>query len=161
MAVGAADRGGMRASHADREQVIEALKDAFVYGRLTKDELDARAGQSLTARTRADLAALTADIPAVAGPARPVRPVRPADPARRRPLARAAVTSGICLIVAAAATGVAFLFGPPLMFALAACALWAGIGIMACAVLTSWDERSSRRQLPPRPGPRDLGAGAA
>ena len=33
MAAGAAGRGPMRASHADREQVIEALKDAFAHGR--------------------------------------------------------------------------------------------------------------------------------
>ena len=42
------DRGRMRASHADREQVIEVLKDAFAHARLTRDELDARAGQALT-----------------------------------------------------------------------------------------------------------------
>jgi hypothetical protein len=29
----AAGRGRIRAGHADREQVIEALKDAFVQGR--------------------------------------------------------------------------------------------------------------------------------
>ncbi|MGN6680947.1 MAG: DUF1707 SHOCT-like domain-containing protein, partial [Streptosporangiaceae bacterium] len=52
----------MRASHADREQVIGALQLAFVQGRLTKDELDARLGQTLAARTYADLAALTADL---------------------------------------------------------------------------------------------------
>ena len=63
MAAGAAGRGPMRASHADREQVIEALKDAFVHGRLNRDELDARAGQALAARTYAELAAVTADIP--------------------------------------------------------------------------------------------------
>jgi hypothetical protein len=59
--------------------VVEALKDAFVYGRLTRDELGVRAGQALTARTCADLAALTADIPAGPGvvPASvPTRPVR-------------------------------------------------------------------------------------
>ena len=147
---GAAGRDRLRASHADREQVIDTLKNAFVHGRLTKDELDARAGQALTARTHADQAALTADIPpapAAAGPGRP--PAR----ARRRPLARAAAKSGICLIIAAAAMGVAFLLDPPLMFALAACAVWAAIGIMAYAVFTSWDERSSRGQLPPRPRP--------
>ena len=75
----AAGRDQLRASHADREQVIDTLKNAFVHGRLTKDELDARAGQALAARTCADLAALTADIPAdpaAAGPAR--RPPRPA-----------------------------------------------------------------------------------
>ena len=102
----AAGRNRLRAGHADREQVIGTLKDAFVHGRLTKDELDARAGRALTARTHADLAALTADItaePAAAGPARP-----PA-PARRRPLARAATGSGLCLVIAAAAVRVAFL----------------------------------------------------
>jgi hypothetical protein len=48
--------GGDRlgAGHADREQVIGTLKDAFVHGRLTRDELDARAGQALAARTYAD-----------------------------------------------------------------------------------------------------------
>jgi hypothetical protein len=42
--------------------VIDLLKAAFVQGRLTKVELDARAGHALTCRTHADLAALTADI---------------------------------------------------------------------------------------------------
>ena len=65
----AAGGGRLRVGHADREQVIETLKDAFVHGRLTKDELDARAGQALTARTHAELAALTADIPPAAAPA--------------------------------------------------------------------------------------------
>ena len=51
-----------RASDADREQVIGVLKAAFVQGRLTKDELDARAGHALTAPTYADLAALTTDL---------------------------------------------------------------------------------------------------
>src|SRR5215472_15773242 len=32
-------RGGLRASDADREQVIGTLKTAFVQGRLTRDEL--------------------------------------------------------------------------------------------------------------------------
>jgi hypothetical protein len=60
----AAGRDRLRAGHADREQVIDTLKTAFVHGRLTRDELDARAGRALVARTYADLAALTADIPA-------------------------------------------------------------------------------------------------
>jgi len=37
-----AGRGRLRAGHADREQMIEALKDAFVQGRLTREELDVR-----------------------------------------------------------------------------------------------------------------------
>ena len=34
----------LRASHADREQAISALKAAFVQERLTSDEFDARVG---------------------------------------------------------------------------------------------------------------------
>ena len=78
----AAGSDRLRAGHADREQVIEALKNAFVHGRLTKDELDTRAGQALAAQTYADLAALTADIPPA--PAR-AAPPRPTAPAWRRP----------------------------------------------------------------------------
>ena len=60
----AGGRGHLRASHADRERVIGTLEAASVQGRLTKDELDARAGQAFAARTYAQLAALTADLPA-------------------------------------------------------------------------------------------------
>ncbi len=56
--------GDLRASHADREQVIGTLKAAFVQGRLTEDELDARAGQVYVSRTYAELAEVTADLPA-------------------------------------------------------------------------------------------------
>jgi Domain of unknown function (DUF1707) len=147
--------GDQRAGHMDREQVIEVLKEAFVHGRLTKDQLDVRAGQALTARTYADLAALTADIPAAAEPARP-----PAQ-ARRRPLARAAVAAGISLLIAVAAIAAMWVAsiadpgGPdpawagPLV-ALVVGGIWTAIGIMGCAVVTSWDQKSSRGQLPPQ-----------
>ena len=64
MAAGAGGRTRMQASHADRDQVIDVLKAAFVQGRLAKDEFDLRVGQVLGSRTYADLNALTADIPA-------------------------------------------------------------------------------------------------
>jgi hypothetical protein len=64
IAAGAGGRTHMRASHADREQVVDVLKTAFVQGRLAKDEFDLRVGQVLASRTYADLNALTADIPA-------------------------------------------------------------------------------------------------
>jgi hypothetical protein len=51
-----ASRDRLRAGHADRDLVIEALKTAFVDGRLTKTELTARTGRALAARTHADLA---------------------------------------------------------------------------------------------------------
>src|ERR1700746_2905945 len=90
----AAGNGRLGAGHADHEQVIEALKDAFVHGRLTRDELDARAGRALAAWTRAELAALTADIPLapVAAPGGP-GPARPPSRGSRRPPGRAAAWS--------------------------------------------------------------------
>jgi hypothetical protein len=56
--------GGLRASHADRERAIDTVKAAFARGQLTMDELDARVGQVLAARTCAELSAITVGIPA-------------------------------------------------------------------------------------------------
>ncbi len=66
----ATGRDHIRASHADREHVIDTLKAAFVQGRLTKDEFDQRVGQAFDSKTYAELAALSADLPA--GPTRPL-----------------------------------------------------------------------------------------
>ena len=66
----------VRASHADREQVIDVLKAAFVQGRLAKDELDLRLGRVLAAQTYADLSALTADLPVRLTRAQPPEPAR-------------------------------------------------------------------------------------
>src|ERR1700722_1306997 len=74
-----AGRGRPRASDADREQVIDTLKTAFVQGLLTKDELDARVGQALASRTYAELAAVTTGRPPGAAPAPP-----PGGPGRSR-----------------------------------------------------------------------------
>jgi len=183
----AAGRDRLRAGHADREQVIQTLKDAFVDGRLTRDELDTRAGRALAARTYADLAELIADIPVAPAappptpaptptlapaPAAPAAaapaaagPARPPAPARRRPLARAAAGSGGCLVIAAAAVRAAFIFdpGPPgptpyhswarLMLLVAFIALLTALGIMGFGVASSVEQRRSRGQLPPGPGP--------
>jgi hypothetical protein len=75
----AAGRSHMRASHADREHVIDTLKAAFVQGRLTKDELDQRVGQAFAAKTYAELAALSADLPPGSARSR-TRPVRAQGP---------------------------------------------------------------------------------
>lgn len=64
MAATAGGTGGhLRVSHADREQVVGTLKTAFVQGRLTEEELGVRAGQVYAARTYAELAGITADLP--------------------------------------------------------------------------------------------------
>ena len=87
-------RGHLRASDADREQLIDTFKEAFARGQLTRDELVARAGRALTSRTYAELAALAADIPALLTQAQP----RP-QPARKRAHTKAAAC-GVGLIIA-------------------------------------------------------------
>ena len=89
----AGGRGRLRASHADRERVISVLKAALVQGRLAKDELDARVSQTFAARTYAELAALTADLPAGLADIRPPhQPARaPARPAMSKVIAGAAL----------------------------------------------------------------------
>jgi len=57
----------LRASHADRDQVVEVLRVAAGDGRLSAEELDDRLERALTARTYTELAALTTDLPATAG----------------------------------------------------------------------------------------------
>lgn len=65
--------GELRASYADRDRVAELLRIAAGDGRLTAEELDHRLELALTARTYAELTALTRDLPAVAGPPGPPR----------------------------------------------------------------------------------------
>jgi Domain of unknown function (DUF1707) len=103
-------RGHLRASDADREQVIDTLKAAFVQGRLTRDQLGARAGQALVSRTYAELAAVTDGIPArLTGVVRP--PARPAGRAAkpvRKPVRRTVAAGAACVIIPAT-MGAAFL----------------------------------------------------
>ena len=84
-AAGAGDRGHLRASHADREQVIGTLKAAFVAGMLAKDEFDLRVGQAFASRTYADLAALTPDLPAGLAVTEPRKAARTPDQIMQRP----------------------------------------------------------------------------
>jgi class 3 adenylate cyclase len=61
---------GLRASHADRDRVVEVLRTAAGDGRLTPDDLDQRLEAALTARTLAELEPLLADL-TVAAPEAP------------------------------------------------------------------------------------------
>ncbi|HEY9328919.1 MAG TPA: DUF1707 domain-containing protein [Streptomyces sp.] len=54
--------GRMRASDADREAVVEQLREAAAEGRIDLEELDERLGRALTAKTHAELAPLTDDL---------------------------------------------------------------------------------------------------
>ncbi len=74
--------GGLRASHADRDQVVEQLRVAAGDGRLSPDELDERLELALTARTYAELETLVADLPAAGSAVAPasLSPVVGASP---------------------------------------------------------------------------------
>jgi hypothetical protein len=57
----------LRASHEDRDRIVELLRMAAGDGRLTAEELDQRLEVALTARTYGELTALTKDLPAGPG----------------------------------------------------------------------------------------------
>lgn len=148
-ALGAAGLGHMRASHTDREQVIDTLKAAFVQGRLTKDELDARAGQAFAARTYADLAALTTDLP----PGLP--DVKPPRPPAGRPMS--AAKAGKWMIIATAVAVVLSFLGGAWLFLLFTPFYFMALAVLGAETLVSWQDKRSGGQRPRRPAP---GAGA-
>lgn len=57
-------RNELRASHQDRDRVVELLRVSAGDGRLTGDKLDERLELAMTARTYGELAKLVADLPA-------------------------------------------------------------------------------------------------
>jgi Domain of unknown function (DUF1707) len=57
-------RNELRASHDDRDRVVELLRVSAGDGRLTAEELDQRLELALTARTYGELAKLVTDLPA-------------------------------------------------------------------------------------------------
>lgn len=56
----------LRASDADREQLIDVLKAAFAEGRLSQDEYTARMERAYASRTYGELRVLVSDLPAAA-----------------------------------------------------------------------------------------------
>ncbi len=108
MAARAGGHGRLRASHADRDHVIDTLKAAYVFGFVAKDEFDARVSQTLASRTCAELTLVTADLPtwlaAAQPPPGPARAkgdtpadtnVRPGD----RAIMATAIFAGLALVV--------------------------------------------------------------
>jgi hypothetical protein len=80
----------VRIGDAERDRVIDQLADHHAAGRLTLAEFEDRMAAASTARTGADLAVLTADLPAAAArrlPARPAARGLRLDPAVRTYLA--------------------------------------------------------------------------
>jgi uncharacterized protein DUF1707 len=149
-AAGVLGRGHLRASHADREQVIGVLKIAFVQGRLSKDELDTRVGNTLAARTYADLAAITADLPSGLIAVRPSR--KPARARTRPPVGKmvagaALVVPPPAMVAATVLTGSDFLAGLTLLVVVFFFIAWMVAGAQ---MLLNWHDKRSRGQLPPQ-----------
>jgi hypothetical protein len=152
----AGGHGHLRASHADREHVIHTLKVAYVYGLVTKDEFDARVSQTFAARTHAELALVTADIPAgMAAASSPPRPVparghapvhanlRPGD----RAIMATAILAGLALIAAIFASPYAAL--PELVGVGSA---FVSLFLLAAKMRGSRRNQRSGSQLPPQRG---------
>nr|WP_055505900.1 DUF1707 domain-containing protein [Nonomuraea pusilla] len=78
------DPGGVRASDAEREAVVEQLRVASVEGRLTLAELTDRTEAAYSATTHAELALLTQDLPQAGGPQGAPAPYAAPAPEQRR-----------------------------------------------------------------------------
>jgi hypothetical protein len=131
-----ASDASMRVSDAERAEVADELAQHYGDGRLDQAELDERLSRAMSAKTRADLAGITDDLPEVQGrpaartSAYPGRAeARPPAPRSRRQWPRALPI--VLLIVVVAATwhglvsfwpwswfGFGFGFGPWLWIAL-------------------------------------------
>jgi len=101
-----ADGSHLRASDADRERVIDALKTAFVQGRLSKEEMTRRTGQALESKIYAELADASAGIPA--GQVAPPPSHHPAAPVRARPVNWKVIAWVVSAIVLLPGLAVAF-----------------------------------------------------
>jgi hypothetical protein len=169
-AAGAGRYSKLRASHADREQVIDLLKAAFVRGWLAKDEFDLRVGQVLASRTYGDLNVLAAAIPAGLTRAQPTEPALESDnrAAAESNAERKIVRAFACMLVAVPTT--AFSAGlmqtqnrPELGLAdrvfltvMLACIL--AVSAIGFVLFHSWIEKRSTREPPSHAGARHLSA---
>lgn len=144
LAAAEADRGRLRSSRADREHVLDVFKAAFVQGLLTKDEFDMRAGQTLASRTYAELAALTADIPAGLTGAQPLR--KPAGAQAPHPQNKV-VNSCACAGLAVLVLGAALFTGNFVLFFAVVAAIFGILFVVGGRMaFSSHKKRSTRRR---------------
>ena len=150
--LGAGGRGYLRAAHADRERVVGVLKTAFVRGMLSKEEFDERVTQAFASRTYAELAAVTADLPAGLPAAAP--PSAAAQEEGWLTMKRAAAVSALLL----AAVALVFVYGwvfqsPGVLVIASPLAFIAWTCVSGSLFADAWTRRRSRPRLPQPPGP--------
>lgn len=119
-----ARHGSLRASDADRDEIVERLRTAATEGRLAAEELEQRVQAALIARTYDELDATVADLP---GPR--ARRGREREPARRSVGGRA--------LAAARANPIAVVIALPFIAAIAAMVLAVTVMwmVLMCVVL--------------------------
>jgi hypothetical protein len=136
-----ARRSTLRASDADRESVVDRLRDAAAEGRIAAHELEQRIAAALGAQTYGDLDATVSDLPS------------PSSPSRRRQVAGSAVATVrahpalLLLAIPVAMIVVA------VMLALAAVAA----AVSIAALVLGHHRRISYRRGPARLGPPRYG----
>jgi hypothetical protein len=86
----------LRASDAERERVVDFLRESALTGRLSHDELDERIGIAYAAVTRGELERLLVDLPRGRHPA--PRPRRAAPVAKRREASPVMVLVGLAAV---------------------------------------------------------------
>ena len=149
MAEGAEGDSNLLTSHVGREQVLDALKAAFVHGRLAKDEFDLRVGQVLAAY--AELDAVTADVPAGLTTAQPPETIRKSH---NKKLIQRGTAAGAGASVALTATIAVAVGGNPVISLVVVGLVGVFVAVLLAGLLTlvSWvlEMVSSRR---PSPGP--------
>jgi uncharacterized protein DUF1707 len=91
------DLSKLRVADADREQLIDELREHAIAGRLSSQELEERIGGAYNATTRADLDALRADLP-VSSASVKLALVKRKGQLRRRLLQEAGGSVGLSLL---------------------------------------------------------------
>lgn len=142
MTAAAAGHGRLRASHADRERVLNVLKAAFVQGMLTKDEFDVRVGQTFASRTHAELAMVTADIPAGLIGAQRRKPARAQSPHPQNKV----VNSCACAALAVTVLGAALFTGNFGLFFTLVAAIFGVLSVAAGRMIYAPQKKRSCRQ---------------
>src|SRR5690349_13015516 len=137
----------LRVSDAERERVVDFLRENALVGRLTHDELDERIGLAYAAVTRGDLERLIGDLPRGGATRHPApRPRRSPAAAKRRE------SSGVMVLVGLAALAIPMAVMAGIAVALVAVfALSVVIGpfVIVALILMA----ALRRRRPPGPGP--------